>query len=185
MIDRMLITSVLIVATSLAACSQSGSENPTTPDVAKETSRAAPERTEVLNADAVQPISGSALAEVRQGTAACAFDSVDGDYSATQARLNKSSAHVFRGWALAEDRRVAKDIKLVLKGTDSFAISAHTGVNRPDVGAFFNNPNLNPAGFNFSTTLKSVPQGKYYVLLVTQLGGFSYGCETKKSMTIF
>ena len=184
MIKKLAIVGLFVVATSLAACGQSSNDSASKSEVAEAAKVAAPEVTQPLAEDAVQPMSARALAEVKPGTAACAFDSVDGDYSATQARLDKSSAHVFRGWALAEDKHVTKDIKFVLKGTDNFSISVESGVDRPDVGSYFKDASLNGAGFNFSTTLKAVPAGVYHVLLITQLGGASHGCETKKDITI-
>ncbi|MBN8947707.1 MAG: hypothetical protein J0I74_11405 [Rhodanobacter sp.] len=177
---------LLLVATiTLVACGQSGDDSASTPKVAEANKAATPEKTDSLTADAVQPMSAQALAEVKPGTAACAFDSVDGNYSANEARLDKSSAHVFRGWALAEDKHVAKEIRFVLKGAEDFVISVKSGVDRPDVGSHFNDPSLNSAGFNFSTTLNAVPAGAYHVLLVTQLGDVSYSCETKKRITVF
>ena len=87
---------LLLVATiTLVACGQSGDDSASTPKVAEANKAATPEKTDSLTADAVQPMSAQALAEVKPGTAACAFDSVDGNYSANEARLDKSSAHVF------------------------------------------------------------------------------------------
>lgn len=183
MIKKMAVTGILAVASSLAACNQSdgGAPKPATTQVAKV---AAPEMTSQVAENAVKPISAQALAEIKVGTAACAFDSVDGNYSTAQAGLDKSSNHVFRGWALGEDKRVPKVINFVLKGTDSFEIPVQSGVDRPDVGSYFKDSSLVGAGFNFSTTLKTVPAGLYQVLLVTQLEGDSYSCQTKKNVTV-
>lgn len=175
---------IVVVATSLAGCGQSSNESMPMPKVDEGSKVAAPEITEPLAVDAVQPMSAQALAEVKPGTAACAFDSVDGAYSVAQATLDRTSSHVFRGWALAEDKHVAKEIEFILHGAGNFRITAKSGVKRPDVGSYFNDPALNDAGFNFSTTLNAVPTGVYEVLLVTQLDGASYRCETKKSVTI-
>ena len=176
---------LLVTAITLVACGQSGDDSASKPKVAEATKVATVEMTKPLAEDAVQPMSAQALAGVKPGTAACAFDSVDGNYSVSKARLDKSSTHVFRGWALTEDKHVAKEIKFVLKGADDFAITVKSGVNRPDVGNHFNDPNLEGAGFNFSTVLNAVPAGVYHVLLITELGRVSYSCETKKSITIF
>lgn len=184
MIKKVAIAGLIVVATSLAGCGQSSNDSASKSEVAEATTVAAPEVTQPLADNAVRPMSAQALAEVKPGTAACAFDSVDGNYSATQAKLDKSSPHVFRGWALAEDKHVAKDIDFVLKGSESFAITVKSGVVRQDVGSHFNDTNLNRAGFNFSVELKTVPVGVYKVFLVTELRGASYGCETKKSITI-
>jgi hypothetical protein len=184
MIKKMAITGLLVVASSLAACGQSDNGGAPKPEVAAATKISAPEMTDQLADNAVQPISAQALEEVKPGTAACAFDSVDGNYSPAKVSLDKSTAHVFRGWALGEDKRVPKAVNFVLKGTDSFEISVKNGVDRPDVGSYFKDPSLNGAGFNFSTTLNAVPAGVYHVLLITQLEGVSYSCETKKNITV-
>ena len=176
---------LLVTSITLVACGQSGDDSASKPKVAEATKVATVEMTTPLAEDAVQPMSALALAGVKPGTAACGFDSVDGNYSATQVRLDKSAAHVFRGWALAQDKHVAKDIKFVLKGADDFVIFVKTGVDRPDVGSHFNDASLNGAGFNFSTTLKTVPAGVYHVLLITQLDSASYSCKIEKNITIF
>lgn len=175
----------LFTAVALVGCGQSGGDNASKPKAAEQANAAAPEVTKALADDAVQAISVQALAAVKPGTAACAFDSVDGSYSAAGTRLDRSNPHVFRGWALTEDKHAAKAIEFVLKGANNFAINAKTGVDRQDVGSQFKDTSLDNAGFNFSTTLKTVPAGDYHVLLVTKLGDVSYSCETKKSVTVF
>lgn len=179
MIKKVAIASLIVIATSLAACGQSANDSAETAKVA------APEVSQPIADTAVQPMSAEALAKAKPSTAACSFDSVDGNFSATQARLDKSSSHVFRGWALAEDKHVPHDIMFVLKGADNFVITVKSGVDRPDVGSHFKDATLSGAGFNFTTDLKPVPSGSYHVYLLTRLGDVSYSCETKKSIAVF
>lgn len=184
---KVLIAPMLVVMVALVGCGQSaGDQAPgANATVKSESTSPVEEATESLSGNAIQPMSAQALAELKPGTAPCSFDSVDGNYSKTEAKLNRSSSHTFRGWALAENMHVVKDVKFVLKGTENFSAVAKLGTERPDVASYLKDANLSSSGFNFSTTLESVPAGVYEVLLVTQSGDAPYACETKKSVTVF
>ncbi|MGS1121653.1 hypothetical protein [Rhodanobacter sp. UC4436_H3] len=184
---KLLITPLLVVAGAFVGCGQSVGDNAPAANVAAGSGSVAvvQETTESLPGSAIQPMSAQSLSEIKMGTSPCSFDSVDGNYSKTEAKLDRSNSHTFRGWALTENMQVVKDVKFVLKGTDSFSIMAKTGTERPDVASYLKDANLSSSGFNFSTTLESVPAGVYQVLLVTRFGEVPYACETKKSVTVF
>lgn len=183
---------VFISALALAGCGnndqqppvdgQSNGASSTAP--AAPAAPAAPEVTTAVAEDKIQVLGSDVLAAAQWTNAACSLDTVDGNYSKNQVKLISGKPHVFRGWLLNATKHPAGQFSLVLKGLRTFAVPASTGVTRADVGAFFKNPALSDAGFNFSSTLTSIPVGEYHVTFIIQEPGHVYFCDADKTLTV-
>lgn len=130
----------------------------------------------------VASISADELAGAEWTRQACSLDSVDG--SADVPVLHRGSPHVFKGYLMDDAKAPARDFQFVLKGASNHAIPATTGYARPDVAEFFKTPELSTSGFEFSTTLESVPPGEYGVVFVIRKGQRLLFCESEKKLSV-
>lgn len=163
----------------LTACGQSGHQ-PASSTVQAPSSA---EITTPVPAGSVRPVSAGDVNSAALSGQACSLDAVDGDYAA-QISLNKGKPHVFRGWLENNQQEPAGEFRIVMVGTQNFAIPAETGVPRPDVATVLKNPALENSGFNVSVDLGSLPSGDYTVRFLMQTGGDAYWCDAKKTLDL-
>jgi hypothetical protein len=145
---------------------------------------ATPEATTAVAEGGITTLDPAVLSEAKWTGAGCSLDTVDGNYSKDGVRLTSGKSHVFRGWILNAAKQPAGKFGLVFKGATTFVVAASTGVSRSDVGAFYKNPALNSAGFNFSTTLTPIPAGDYRMSFIIQESGHAHFCDAGKTLTV-
>jgi hypothetical protein len=98
--------------------------------------------------------------------------------------VTKGSANLLEGYVIDPSNAPAGEFEVVLKGEKSFSIPASTGASRPDVAEFFKIPALATSGFQFTTTLESIPAGRYSVDFVMDRAGTKYFCESGKTLIV-
>lgn len=130
----------------------------------------------------VAPVAGQRLASAGWTRHACSLDMVDN--GPPDAVLPKGSPHVFKGFVLGSDGGVAGDFMVLFKGKELFGLPTATGASRPDVAAYFKNPSLSAAGFEFSTTLSSIPEGNYEIVYLMDNGPESFFCESGRKVQV-
>lgn len=162
-----------LAAFALAACGQSG-QQATAPMQSAASAITAP--TTAIPTDDAQPLDSSVLAAAKPTEQPCSLDS--------EPQLQLGKPYVFRGWLLGPSRQPAGKFDVAMVGNQDFAIAATTGFSRPDVGAYMKDPALAAAGFEFSTTIESVPVGRYEVRLLIKRGADVYVCDTGKTLMV-
>lgn len=102
----------------------------------------------------------------------------------TEKVVTKGTANLLEGYVIDPSDAPAGAFDFVLKGEKSFQIPASTGAPRPDVAEFFKIPALETSGFQFTTTLASIPAGRYTVDFVMDRTGTKYFCESGKTLIV-
>lgn len=102
----------------------------------------------------------------------------------TEKVVTKGAANQLEGYVIDPSDAPAGAFDFVLKGEKSFLIPASTGASRPDVAEFFKVPALETSGFQFTTTLASIPAGRYTVDFVMDRKGTKYFCESGKTLIV-
>lgn len=114
----------------------------------------------------------------------CSLDTVDGIYSRTGFDLPKERSHVVRGWFVDSRHRPVQEFRIILKGKRTFGISAHTGVSRPDVAAYFHDKLATTAGFEVGLSLADLPDDTYDISYLVEGEHDTYVCESGKTVNL-
>lgn len=114
----------------------------------------------------------------------CNLDAVNGAPTGSTP-LEHDSTVTFTGWA-ADPRSggVPPGVRLVLKGAQSYAVNAATGLPRPDVVAA---NHLRPAafpGYSVAADLSAVVPGTYEPVVEFSVAGKPMRCTTLRPVTI-
>jgi hypothetical protein len=136
----------------------------------------------VVDEAKVVPAAADLLGKAEWTAKNCSLDSVDGVTG--NISVAKGAPHVFKGFFIDETGGVPGPFSIVLKGARNYEVPVATGASRPDVGAFFKNPSLSLAGYEFSTTLDAVPAGDYTVWMLVRRDARSFFCEAGKTIAI-
>jgi len=174
------VTSFLIAASLLAACSNQ------TPESSVEDSTA-PSGTEPAPAPAPPPAAPVSLQEYVVASAStggnCALDAVNGSPSAGNSAATGSQV-AMSGWIADAANAVPDDALLVLTGTSrSYSGALPAGVERPDVAAALSSGSAQMSGYNVDVSLQGVEPGDYTLTIVH--GGTSpQTCNLGKTLSV-
>jgi hypothetical protein len=163
----------LIVVPVLAGCGGSGSPSYTT--MAKDYP---PATTAFIGIDAKQ------LVRDADRVGSCSVDTVNGQ-AARGAALDHLGTGSFQGWV--GDRAsgtVPSVVKVILIGATDYAVSAKTGLRRPDVASVTKVPAFVGSGFKVVADMSAVPIGDYRVALAYKIGDEKVICGTDASLSV-
>ncbi len=169
----------LLGAVAMTSCGQSAQQQ----DVTSSGEAQSKSMPVVASSGSPHVIDPSVIASAKPTGQPCSLDSIDDSY-AKQVVVAAGKPHVFRGWLLNASRQPAGKFSLILEGTQAFAIAAHTGASRPDVGTYLGEPKLSGAGFEFESSLAKIPVGNYKLMLLINDGGRVYSCEIGKELQV-
>lgn len=99
--------------------------------------------------------------------------------------VEKGEAYTLDGFAADRVRgNVPKVIRLLLVGKKVFAVTAKTGVERPDVASYFTWGSFLRAGYSCEVAFDDVAPGDYQVLVAQSEGSSTLVCRTFQTITI-
>ena len=113
----------------------------------------------------------------------CNLDVVN-DKPAGSELLPHASMATFSGWAAGNSDQVPAGVKLVLKGTQDYAVNAATGMPRPDVASANKRPGWATAGYSVKADLSAMAPGSYTPVLEFNVDGKPVQCATQHKLTI-
>jgi hypothetical protein len=140
---------------------------------------------------AAAPETAASLQE-RKEVAACSLENVvnmadnsrnPGD-KPNSYQVSKGRSYKLIGFATnVEAGTVPKSIRLMLEGSQTYAINAMTGSERPDVEKFFKKPELAGAGYQVDAAFDDVAPGEYSVVVLESDASPTL-CPTHQTITI-
>lgn len=96
--------------------------------------------------------------------------------------VSKSDKVFLNGWLATEKLEVPSTFLIVLKGTNTYAISGKAGLDRPDVVQALSSQTVAQSGYGFEADIKAIPVGQYAVHILADKK--SVGCDTTKLLNI-
>ncbi len=171
---------VLMAGAVLAACGQSTSSSQPASATVSSGGIATPNSGAPVVASV---LGGNALAAAKPSQT-CALDQVDGHGPSDVFTVDADSATTFRGWAVDANKAAPASVTLVLKGAQSYGLTAPTGVARPDVAKALNSGAADSAGYQFGANLKNVPEGNYQVLVWVKSPAGDTLCDTNRKLIV-
>jgi hypothetical protein len=114
----------------------------------------------------------------------CSLDAVN-DQPAGSAPVSHASTATFTGWvADSGSGAVPSKVQLVLRGVQSYVVTAATGMSRPDVAKADGRPAWVSSGYSVKADLSAVPSGTYKPVLQFDVKGKYLQCPSPHPVVV-
>lgn len=99
--------------------------------------------------------------------------------------VKKNIAYKLIGFATnTELSAVPKSIRMMLVGSQTYSLNGTTGLDRPDVAAFFKSPSLTTAGYQIDAEFNNVKPGEYVIFILLTDAAAPIACPTHQTVTV-
>lgn len=99
-------------------------------------------------------------------------------------KVHQGGTAFLDGYVISPSNAPAGDFDIVLRGRHAYQVAGRTGVRRPDVAQYFDNPQLEASGFHVAVKFEGVAPGAYAVEFHMTDGVRESFCETGKVITV-
>jgi hypothetical protein len=123
---------------------------------------------------------------VNKHRAYCSLDGIGKQKAVGQTvNVEAGSEVLFSGWVGDWSRRAPKQFTIVLRDTQTYAINAAAGGNRPDVAGALKSDAMKDSGFRVNARLGDVAPGNYEVSIVLKSGNQYFArCPTTTRLVV-
>ena len=98
--------------------------------------------------------------------------------------VRRDQPSLLRGYAIAPSGAPPDAFEIVLAGARAYSIAATTGIDRPDVASYFDDPRLARSGFRVGVNYSGLEPGRYAVEFHGMQDGRGWFCESGKTLVV-